>query len=273
LTREKVSVALSGDGGDELFAGYERFAAALWGERVPRPLLAWARIIAGFLPTPPHSKSTRRRIKKFLEKSRLPLADRYLEWNSFFSREELAKLLQRRSDVDVAASFWQCLNEAAECTLLQKLLYLNFSTYLLDDLLVKTDRMSMASGLEVRCPFLDTKLIEWAAGIPDNLKICGGTLKYLLKQTYRDVLPARILRRPKMGFGVPLGAWMRKDLRELSHDLLLGQSAKTKSLIQSAFVQQLLREHMNELEDHGQKIWALLCLEMWLRKVSPSGTF
>jgi asparagine synthase (glutamine-hydrolysing) len=270
LTREKVTVALSGDGGDELFAGYERFSAALWSERVPNLILAGAGALAKLLPAPGHAKSTRRRVKRFLAKARMPLADRYLEWNSFFSRDELSRLLLARPEADVAASFLERLRETSRCTLLQQLLYLNFATYLLDDLLVKTDRMSMACGLEVRCPFLDTRLVEWAALIPDSFKVRGGKLKFLLKHAYRDLLPGHILRRSKMGFGVPLGAWLRKDLREISQDLLLGESAKTRNLIRTAVVKQLLREHLDEAEDHGQKLWALLCLEMWLRKVGPS---
>ncbi len=269
LTREKVTVALSGDGGDELFGGYERLAAALWAERIPRFVFAIARAMTAFLPVPAHAKSRRRRIKRFLDKARLPMPDRYLEWNSFFTRQELDMLLREPAEEDVARSFKDCLEEATASTQLQQLLYLNFRTYLLDDLLVKTDRMSMASSLEVRCPFLDTRLVEFAAGLPDNLKIRGMKLKYLLKRAYRDMLPAEILKRSKMGFGVPLGAWMRRDLRQFSHDMLLSPSAKTKNLVQRSAVESLLREHMSEAEDHGQKLWALLCLEAWLRKAAP----
>ncbi len=269
LTREKVTVALSGDGGDELFAGYERLAAALWAERIPRLFFEIARPIAAFLPVPAHAKSTRRRVKRFLDKVRLPMPDRYLEWNSFFTRQELNTLLRERVEEDVAGSFEDCLKEASTSTLLQQLLYLNFRTYLLDDLLVKTDRMSMAHSLEVRCPFLDTRLVEFAAGLPDELKIHGMQLKYLLKRAYRDMLPAEILSRGKMGFGVPLGTWMRGDLREFSHDMLLGPSAKTRDILQPSAVAALLREHVSRAEDHGQKLWALLCLEAWLRKAAP----
>lgn len=270
LTRESVTVSLSGDGGDELFAGYERFAAALWSERIPQPFLALARKITGLLPAPAHAKSTRRRIKRFLNKTQLPLMDRYLEWNSFFTRRELEKLLLKPPEIDVSESFAACFRHSSQGSLLQQILYLNFHTYLLDDLLVKTDRMSMASGLEVRCPFLDTRLVEWAAGLPDNLKIRGDKLKFLLKHAYRDLLPPEVLSRGKMGFGVPLGVWMRNDLREFSHDMLLGPSARINGLLDSAAVAALLEEHVNEVEDHGQKIWSLLCLEMWLRKAKSA---
>jgi asparagine synthase (glutamine-hydrolysing) len=270
LTREHVKVALSGDGGDELFAGYERFAATVWSERLPGFALTLGRWLTRRMPVPAHAKSTRRRIQRFFDKANKPLGDRNLEWNSFFTRGELAALLRRPIDVDVSASLSSCWRATRGSTLLQQLLHLNFHTYLLDDLLVKTDRMSMAHGLEVRCPFLDTQLVDWAATLPDNLKIRGGTLKYLLKCSYRDLLPRQILKRRKAGFGVPLAAWIRQDLKEYTHDLLLGASAKIGSLIHPSLIQSLLREHGEEIQDHGQRIWALLCLEVWLRNAGTA---
>ena len=265
LTRDHVTVALSGDGGDEIFGGYERFAAMLWAERIPGGAFAAGNLLARALPAPAHAKSFRRRIKRFLQKATLPLLDRYLEWNSFFGRRELDALLLDPVATDVSRSFSECFRAGASGTLLQQILYLNFRTYLLDDLLVKTDRTSMAHALEVRCPFLDTRLIEWAALLPDNLKIRGTRLKYILKRAYRNLLPQEVLSRGKMGFGVPLGAWMRKDLKSFSHDLLLGPSARIRDLLDPREVRNLLREHEERAQDHGQKIWALLCLEVWLR--------
>ncbi len=270
LARKHVTVALTGDGGDELFAGYERFAAALWTERLPRVFFAAGQSLARLLPAPGHAKSRRRRIKRFFEKAGLPLLDRYLEWNSFFTRSEIGSLLLAPPKVDVAASFKDCLSESAHCSLLKQILYLNFKTYLLDDLLVKTDRMSMAHGLEVRCPFLDTSLIEWAAGLPDAYKIRGTRLKYILKRAFRHLLPKEVLSRGKMGFGVPLGHWMRKELSEFSRDMLLGPSARILNLLDRTAVEGYLTEHQKELQDHGQKIWALLCLELWLRKMGSA---
>ena len=180
----------------------------------------------------------------------LPLLDRYLEWNSFFGRRELDALLLDPVATDVSRSFSECFRAGASGTLLQQILYLNFRTYLLDDLLVKTDRTSMAHALEVRCPFLDTRLIEWAALLPDNLKIRGTRLKYILKRAYRNLLPQEVLSRGKMGFGVPLGAWMRKDLKSFSHDLLLGPSARIRDLLDPREVRNLLREHEERAQDH-----------------------
>ncbi len=270
LARQHVTVALSGDGGDEVFAGYERFAAMLWTERLPRPLLSLGKSLSRLLPAPGHAKSKRRRIKRFFEKTDLPLMERYLEWNSFFTRDEISALLSTPPKVDVARTFEECFDEAADCSLLRQLLYLNFKTYLLDDLLVKTDRMSMAHGLEVRCPYLDTRLIEWAATLPDSHKIRGPHLKFILKRAYRGLLPKEILSRGKMGFGVPLGYWMRNELKAFSHDMLLGSSAKNSELLDRATVEKYLLEHQKGLQDHGQKIWALLSLELWLRKMGES---
>jgi asparagine synthase (glutamine-hydrolysing) len=268
LARDHVTVALSGDGGDELFAGYERFAAALWTEKLPRGVFAAGRVLSRWIPAPAHVKSRRRRVKRFFEKSTLPLRDRFLEWNSFFTRSEISELLGEGASRGVEGSYTSCLNAASGDSLLGKLLYLNFRTYLLDDLLVKTDRMSMAHGLEVRCPFLDTQLLEWAVGLEDEFKIRGRTLKYILRQAYRDMLPVDILARPKMGFGVPLGQWLRQDLKEFALDLLSGPSSKIRALMDLGLVQRLLTTHLRGEQDNGQQIWALLTLEVWLRRLS-----
>jgi asparagine synthase (glutamine-hydrolysing) len=266
LARRHVTVALSGDGGDEVFGGYERMAAALYTERIPRALLAAGKFLTQRIRVPAHAKSRRRRWHRFFSKATLPLTDRYLEWNSFFSRAEIAEMCPASKDADVAESFRRCFAEFPEGSVLKQILYLNFTTYLLDDLLVKTDRMSMAHGLEVRCPFLDTALVEWAASLPDNMKIRRGTLKYILRHAYRNIVPRPILERAKMGFGVPLGAWMLKELREYSHDLLLGPSAQIGSFVERKPIENLLREHEALLRDNGQRIWCLLSLEVWLRR-------
>jgi asparagine synthase (glutamine-hydrolysing) len=265
LAREHVKVVLTGDGGDELFAGYERFAAALWTERIPRGALAAGRWISRLLPAPGHALNRRRRIKRFFSKALLPLDRRYLEWNSFFTSAELNRLLATDFP-DPIDGFGRLLGEPGDCTLLQRILRLNFETYLLDDLLVKTDRMTMAHGLEARCPFLDAGLVAWAASLPDRLKIRRGCLKYLLKRSFRDLLPPEILARGKKGFGVPLGRWMRGDLRDYSHDLLLGPGSRIRDHVNTEFVGSLLAEHEAQLQDHGQKIWSLLTLEVWLRQ-------
>lgn len=272
LTREHVTVALSGDGGDEVFGGYERFAAALWTEQLPRSLFEAGRLLTRLLPAPPHPKSRRRRIKRFFEKAGLPLPDRYLEWNSFFTRGELASLRVSCEGSRISDPFREYLESDPSASLLQRILHLNFRTYLLDDLLVKTDRMSMAHGLEVRCPFLDTGVVEWAARLPDRLKIRGTRLKYILREAFREFLPRQILRRRKMGFGVPLGQWMREDLRDFSHDLLLGPSARTSVIMDRQGIRRFLDEHAARVDDHGQKIWAVLCLEVWLRSLAASET-
>jgi asparagine synthase (glutamine-hydrolysing) len=271
LARRHVTVALSGDGGDEVFGGYERMAAALYTERIPRALLAAGKFLAQKIRVPAHAKNRRQRWHRFFSKAALPLADRCLEWNSFFSRKEIAEMCPSSKSVDVAESFQRCFVGFPDGSVLKQILFLNFTTYLLDDLLVKTDRMSMAHGLEVRCPFLDTALVEWAASLPDNMKIRRGTLKYILRYAYRDIVPQPILDRAKMGFGVPLGFWMRKDLREYSHDLLLGPSARIGSFVERQSIENLLREHEAQLRDNGQRIWCLLTLEVWLRRgTNPS---
>jgi len=137
-------------------------------------------------------------------------------------------------------------------------------TYLPDDLLIKTDRSSMAASLETRAPLLDVRLIELAARIPLNLKLRGRTTKYILKQAARGLLPDAIIDRPKHGFGVPLGAWLKRD-QSLVRDILLDRRTRERGLLNAAAVTALLDDHAAGRRDHGQRIWALLTLEMWHR--------
>jgi asparagine synthase (glutamine-hydrolysing) len=147
---------------------------------------------------------------------------------------------------------------------LPDLLYVNMETYLPDDLLIKTDRSSMAASLETRAPLLDHWLVELAATIPFNLKIKGSTTKYLLKRVARDFLPQEIIHRPKHGFGVPLGAWLRKDA-SVVRDVLLSPEARGRGLLHMSAVEKLLNEHVSGTRDHGQRLWSLLTLEWWHR--------
>jgi asparagine synthase (glutamine-hydrolysing) len=148
---------------------------------------------------------------------------------------------------------------------LSRLLYLNARTYLLDDLLPKMDRMTMAHGLEARSPLLDRALFEYVAGLPDGFKRRGAQGKVVLKEAVRDLLPAPILSRRKQGFGVPLGAWFRGELRPMVEDTLrdsprLGRRLRTQA------VHAIIDEHVSNRVDHGHHLWTLLTLELWLRK-------
>jgi asparagine synthase (glutamine-hydrolysing) len=142
----------------------------------------------------------------------------------------------------------------------------DFHVYLPDDLMVKTDRATMANGLEARSPFLDHRLIEWCAGMPSSLKVRGWNTKHILKESLKGLLPAEIINRPKQGFAVPVSAWFRGELREMGQDVLLSSSSVGRGYFRRDAIEELLRSHGRSQADHGYKLWALLNLELWHRR-------
>ena len=265
--RTHVTVALNGDGGDETFAGYDRFHAALIADRMPSPLAHALRAAARLVPEGPSYHARRRRIRRFADKAALPFDERIFAWTSFFDLPTLRAL-----DADhvgdrerVLSSYREALERCAGASLLSRLLYLNARTYLLDDLLPKMDRMTMAHGLEARSPMLDRALMEYVAGLPDRLKRRGGRGKIVLKKAVADMLPKEILRRPKHGFGVPLAEWFRGELRPRVEALLLDRPRLARWLRPDA-VSRIFAEHLAGRSDRGHQLWTLLTLELWLRK-------
>ncbi len=274
LTRKHVTVALTGDGGDEVFCGYERFLAAEAAEHIPLSLRHAARALAGKLPGAPDSRSVWSKAMRFFHSSQLPLADRVARFNTYFQdpyqmiRPELRAQIESGPD----PIEWQrqifALGRARSP--LKRILEHNFRTYLPYDLLIKADRTSMAHGLELRAPFLDTALIEFASGLPDDYLRRRRQTKRILKHAFRDLLPAEILHRGKMGFGVPLGTWFRGGLRNYLHDRLTGD-AKISDYLDRDAVAKLLSEHERGIADHALRLWTLLTLEVWLRSL-PAGS-
>jgi len=267
LTRRSVTVALTGDGGDELFCGYSRFLAAEAAERVPVIARTAARYVLSVFPKPmANSRRPLARASRLVHVSTQPLADRLLAWTSLFDVQRvLAPDLRRRIDVDVAQEWSQQIcGKFAGGTVLSQVLGHNFETYLPGDLLVKADRCSMGYSLELRSPFLDTALIEYVARLPDRLLRRGRTTKWLLRRAFADVIPPEIRTRGKMGFGVPLGTWFRGTLRSYIHDML-GAGARCYEFVDAAYVSRLLQRHMSGEADHGLPLWTLLTFEVWLR--------
>jgi len=265
LTRQQVTVALTGDGGDELFAGYERFYAhALVQRMAALPRSMWASVAAAIrrLPEGTGYYNTVKRAGRFARGASLPPALAYFDWIRLFNRDQINALTfaNGHSD-DSGKDFMHRFGQRIE---LADLLRVNMMTYLPDDLLIKTDRSSMAVSLETRAPFLDHWLVEMAATIPDNLKLKGSTTKYLLKKVASDLLPADIIHRQKHGFGVPLGAWLRKDIR-LVRDLLLDAHTRNRGLFDTAELTRMIEEHASGQRDHGARLWSLLTLEWWHR--------
>ncbi len=265
--RRHVTVVLNGDGGDETFAGYERFQAAQLAEGLPLPLLRALRLVARALPHGRTHAGLLRRARRFADKSALPFVERIFSWHSFFDLETLARLgrpgvIERAA---VLSSYEAALGVWPRASLLSRLLYLNVRTYLLDDLLPKMDRMSMAHGLEARSPLLDRALMEEAARLPDDLKRRGARGKIVLKKAVEDLLPPGILARRKHGFGLPIGEWFRGELRTMARDTLLDRPRLGAFLREDA-LGALLREHEGGTIDRGHQLWTLLTHELWLRR-------
>jgi asparagine synthase (glutamine-hydrolysing) len=267
LTGQHVTVALTGDGGDELFAGYERFAAAIFLQRYQTaPRAVRAAVKTAFLHIPERFATSRaQRAQRFIRRADEGMPHALRSWVSIFAEpDRLALLGPNASDWAISdySSIWE---SSAGAQQLDRILDLNLRTYLLDDLLPKVDRMSMAHGLEVRSPFLDTALVEFSLGIPADQKLSGRSLKRVLKDAIRDLLPPPLLQREKRGFGVPLDRWLRTELRTYVNSML-GRSARVRGFIDGAVLDRMLDEHIYGKRARGHQLWALLTLEVFLRR-------
>lgn len=274
-TKEHVSVVLSGDGGDEAFAGYTRFLGGLAVQQVPEVV---ARAVRGSLrlaPEPRGYKNPVALLRRFVENADRSPEEQLLTWNSYFSGSALGSLL--RPDHFRHFDPWAVLAEQAEMLRrgkargrdrLDRILRHNLDTYLLDDLLIKADRMTMAVGLEGRSPFLDVDLLKLCFSLPSSLKIHRGSLKWILKEAYRGIIPDEVLDRKKHGFGVPVGRWWEGSAAPLVDDLLLSPSARYSEYLEPRVVRQVVEEHRSHRRDHAQRIFALVQLELWLRSLA-----
>jgi asparagine synthase (glutamine-hydrolysing) len=279
LTRRHVTVALSGDGGDELFAGYPRYRAALaaayFDRFVPLRALVGSRLWQS-LPSSGRQKSLLRRIKRFSEAITLPPAKRYLNWIGIFQERQRGELYQDDFAAQLTSdpalflrSAWsRCgSRDTVTCASLTDLV-----TYLPCDLMTKVDIASMAHGLECRAPILDYRLVEFAAALPVKLKYRFGRSKRLLREAFGDLLPPGVFTRRKMGFGVPLDSWFRRELKPLGDGLLLSPSARCRTYFRPEAIAALWNDHQSGTYDHSNRLWALLMLESWLREwAAPTG--
>jgi asparagine synthase (glutamine-hydrolysing) len=232
MTRQHVTVALSGDGGDELFAGYPRYKAVHLGAMLDRLWPLRAVLGAKFwqsMPSSTRQKSTLRRFKRFGEVLRMPPLRRYLDWIGIFREVERASLYSdefvgQLPESDPATFLQNALRRAERRDPVTSFCLMDLTTYLPCDLMTKVDIASMAHGLECRQPFLDFRVVELAASLPVAMKFRRGTGKRLLRSAFEPLLPRSIWKRKKMGFGVPLEHWFRHELKELTHDVLLGET-------------------------------------------------
>lgn len=270
--RKYVTVALSGTGGDELFAGYERYRGALAAERYRHiPRLVRQGLLNPLINLLPEVRAAGLwidRLKRFTQGVDLPLPERYQRFLAAFDESEKRELFSDdvRQTLMCEKNYWTPLAmEQVEATedLLEWMLQTDLHTYLPDDELRKTDRLSMWHSLEVRVPFLDHKVVEFAATIPEKYKLHGMTKKYVLIQALDGIIPKHILRRRKQGFSIPLSDWLRGPLRDFVRDhLSVGAIAKA-GYFDAATVQKLLGEHERHVRNHEVKIWTLLVFMVW----------
>jgi asparagine synthase (glutamine-hydrolysing) len=272
FTRRHVTVVLTGDGGDELFAGYMRFQASLAAEHVPKLAGQLLDAVLQMLPRAPHERHLFARARRFAKFMHLPLIDRLIRWNTIF-QDDLWSLLQQDVRVDPLKDLsdrtaeWRELPGSREMSPLDHMLALNYKSYLPDDLLVKTDRCTMANSLEARCPLLDTSLTQYAMSLPDSFRIDGRRTKAILREAFADLIPLEIARRPKTGFGVPLDAWFRGELRDYVRDVLVSPSALSRAYLKPTEVSKLIESHQQGHLNVGHRLWTLVCFERWLQQL------
>lgn len=269
LAREHVKVALSGEGGDEVFAGYETYAAYKFAEVYKRlPKILAAKIIPSIiqrLPVSHRRVSFDYKAKRFVEGALLSPAAGHYSWKVIFTEEAKAALYADGIDglADPLALYRDAYEHCTARETLTKLQHIDLKIYLPDDILVKADRMSMANSLEARVPFLDHRLAEFAAALPASLKIRGLTKKYILRRTMARHLPPQVLRGKKRGFNVPIPIWLRTDLRELVHEVLGPKRLKEVGFFNPEVVSTLVRAHEERRADYSRNIWGLLIFMLW----------
>jgi len=273
FTRGTVTVALGGDGGDELLAGYPTFAAsryARWYQQAPGFLRHMVQRGAERLPTSTENFSFDFKLRQFLKGMEYGEPRRTQVWLGSFSPSELADLLSedvkaQLNGFDVLGQLDGLATAPAVSTgdWLSKLVYQYVNTYLTDDILVKVDRASMACSLEVRAPFLDYTLAEFLGTLPGSLKLRGRNAKYLLKTCLEGTLPHNVLYRPKKGFGIPIAQWLKGELSTLATETLAADKLRKQGLLNPGRVQSLLKEHQAGFRDHRKQLWTLLVFELW----------
>jgi asparagine synthase (glutamine-hydrolysing) len=273
--RQRVTVALSGDGGDEVFAGYEwRYGLNLLEGRVRRFIPgAFRRGVLGPLAEvwPKADRLPRPlRWKFFLRNLSLGAEQAYFHDMSLFTPSDKRALLSdgfrlELNGYDPYPAFRRHFDRVQKVDPLNRLLYVDLKTWLPNDILVKMDRMAMANSLEVRSPLLDHKVIEFAASLPPDFKYRKGMSKYLLKRYAERLAPASAIHRPKMGFSIPLAAWLRGELRATGEELLLSERALARAYFRAEQVRMMWRRHQEGVRDHSHHLWALMMLELWHR--------
>ncbi|HYX29509.1 MAG TPA: asparagine synthase (glutamine-hydrolyzing) [Pyrinomonadaceae bacterium] len=275
-TRRHVTMALNGDGGDECFAGYERYAGMNMAQRYVKLLPAAiregvVRNIARALPQVQSRKHPVRKAQRFLDAASLTPVERYFRWITAFDESAKQNLYSeefrhRTAGYSTIGFIEPWFAKANGAGIVDATLLTDTMTYLPNDLLVKMDIASMTVSLEARSPFLDHHLMEFAASLPERLKLRGMTTKYLLKRVLKKFVPEENLTRAKMGFGIPVGQWFRGSMKSFLRDTLLSDKALSRGLFDDDRVRQMVDQHIAGKVDHDQRLWSLLMLELWFER-------
>jgi asparagine synthase (glutamine-hydrolysing) len=276
LAAQHVKVVLSGEGGDELFGGYETYSADQLSLRVGGAAARLAPLVER-LPSSSGRVSLDYRAKRFARASALPPLERHHGWKEIFSPAQRAELLapewrEARGD---PLDLWRArFAETERAPLLARLQDIDLGIYLADDLLVKTDRMSMAHSLEARVPYLDPVVAELALALPTKLKVQGLSKKRLLRRTAQPLIPKGIVRARKRGFSIPAAAWLRGELEPLARELLAPARTRSQGFFDPAAVARLLDEHVARRHDHSRQLWGLMSFSLWVEQSAgaPAGS-
>ena len=271
FTRKHVTVALGGDGGDELFAGYPMYAGLRWGEFYKRvPLALRERVvepIVRLLPVKTKNLSFDYKAQRFVTGAKYDTVARHHVWFGSFTPDEQTQLLTAdalaSSDGEIYAQARQFAEECDNDDPVTRMQSVDTRLYLAEDILTKVDRASMAVSLEVRAPFLDPRVAEFAASLPGNYKLRGHKTKYILKKAVHELLPSFVTKRGKKGFGVPVAEWLKDNLRPLARDLLSPERVRRAGVFNPTFIARLQDEHERGIANHRKLLWTLLMFELW----------
>lgn len=271
FTRKHVTVALGGDGGDELFAGYPMYAGHRWAEvykRVPQALRSSiVEPLVGLLPVKTKNLSFDYKARRFVTGAKYDAVARHHIWFGSFTPEQQEQLLTPEalaaSDGDIYADARHIAGECDNDEVVTQMQSVDTRLYLAEDILTKVDRASMAVSLEVRAPFLDPRVAEFAASLPCNYKLRRLQTKYILKKAVQDLLPSFVTRRGKKGFGVPVAEWLKVKLRPLARDLLSPERVRRAGVFNANYIAKLQDEHERGVANHRKLLWTLLMFELW----------
>lgn len=275
MARDYVTVSLSGDGGDELFAGYDTYVA----DKVSRPFGLIPRAIrtgilkplVDLLPPQEQKKGLINMARRFVEGVTYPDDLQHVRWMIFLSAidrhqlfvPDIGRMVNGESSYEFIRQYF---GQSARMDRINQQNFVDFKTYLVDNILVKVDRMSMGTSLEARVPFLDHRVVELAFRMPGDIKLKGKDTKHILKRAMKEILPDEIINRDKQGFSIPIKNWLREELRPMMTDLLESSRLNQQGIFNAPFIDALVKEHLNGTENHSHRLWALMMFQMWYDK-------